>query len=152
MGHFTTVSRAMKFYEEVTGDWLKEKEQILKFIGCPPFAACTLQIKAFLSTVYSCGLRLAVALNLTIDDVDRARMMLRVRKGKGDKGRDVPLPESTCALLRAYWKTHRNPRLLFPALGRSGNQGADALRPMAQGSVQGALRRILKELPQIRKE
>jgi hypothetical protein len=33
MGHFTTVSRAMKFYDGATGDWLKEKEQILKFIG-----------------------------------------------------------------------------------------------------------------------
>ena len=113
--------------------------------------ANTPQIKTFLSTVYSCGLRLAEALNLRVDDVDRARMMLRVRKGKGDKGRDVPLPESTYALLRAYWKTHRNPRLLFPALGRSGRLGATALKPMAQGSVQGALRRILKELPQIRK-
>lgn len=33
MGHFTTVSRAMTFYDKVTGDWLKEKNQILKFIG-----------------------------------------------------------------------------------------------------------------------
>jgi len=109
------------------------------------------QIKAFLTTVYSCGLRLAEALSLTVDDIDASRMMLRVRKGKGDKGRDVPLPESTYALLRAYWKTHRNPRLLFPALGRCGTKGPTALVPMAQGSVQGALRRILKDLPQIRK-
>jgi hypothetical protein len=33
MGHFTTVSRAMKFYDEATGIWSKEKERILKFIG-----------------------------------------------------------------------------------------------------------------------
>jgi hypothetical protein len=33
MGHFTTVSRAMKFYANAEGEWLKEKEQILKFIG-----------------------------------------------------------------------------------------------------------------------
>lgn len=33
MGHFTTVSRAMRFYDEAGGIWAKEKQQILKFIG-----------------------------------------------------------------------------------------------------------------------
>ncbi|MDF7802051.1 transposase [Pontiellaceae bacterium B1224] len=33
MGHFTTVSRAMKFYDDPGGNWAKEKECILKFIG-----------------------------------------------------------------------------------------------------------------------
>ena len=109
------------------------------------------QIKAFLSTVYSCGLRLSEALNLEVSDIDKERMTLRVRDGKGAKERYVPLPKSTYALLREYWKTHRNPRLVFPALGRRRDQGPTALRPMAQGSVQGALRRILKQLPKIQK-
>jgi len=114
--------------------------------------ANTPQIKTFLTTVYSCGLRLAEALNLTVDDVDKSRMMLRVRKGKGSKDREVPLPESTYLLLREYWKSHRNPRWIFPALGRRGDGGPTALVPMAQGSVQGALRKIIKQLPQIRKQ
>jgi putative transposase len=33
MGHFTTVSRAMRFYDEAEGVWSTEKQQILKFIG-----------------------------------------------------------------------------------------------------------------------
>lgn len=33
MGHFTTVSRAMRFYDEAKGEWAKEKQRILKFIG-----------------------------------------------------------------------------------------------------------------------
>ena len=33
MGHFTTVSRAMKFYDKAEGKWAKEKQRILKFIG-----------------------------------------------------------------------------------------------------------------------
>jgi REP element-mobilizing transposase RayT len=33
MGHFTTVSRAMRFYDEAEDVWAKEKQQILKFIG-----------------------------------------------------------------------------------------------------------------------
>jgi integrase/recombinase XerD len=109
------------------------------------------QIKAFLSTVYSCGLRLSEALNLEVSDIDRERMTLRVRDGKGTKERFVPLPESTYLLLRAYWPTHQNPRLIFPALGRRRDQGPTADKPMAMGSVQGALRTILKQLPKIKK-
>ncbi len=33
MGHFTTVSRAMRFYDESEGEWAVEKKNILKFIG-----------------------------------------------------------------------------------------------------------------------
>lgn len=109
------------------------------------------QIRVFLSTVYSCGLRLSEALNLEVGDIDKERMTIRVRDGKGAKERFVPLPESTYLLLRAYWVTHRNERLLFPALGRRRDQGPTALKPMAMGSVQGALRKILKQLPKIRK-
>ncbi len=33
MGHFTTVSKAMKFYDKTRGIWAGEKDGILKFIG-----------------------------------------------------------------------------------------------------------------------
>jgi hypothetical protein len=33
MGHFTTVSRAMRFYDVAEGEWGEEKRRILKFIG-----------------------------------------------------------------------------------------------------------------------
>jgi hypothetical protein len=33
MGHFTTVTRAMKFYDAPPGLWADEKQQILKFFG-----------------------------------------------------------------------------------------------------------------------
>ena len=33
MGHFTTVSRAMRFYDEAEGIWATEKQRIIKFIG-----------------------------------------------------------------------------------------------------------------------
>ena len=109
------------------------------------------QVKTFLSTVYSCGLRLSEALFLEVGDIDKERMALRVRDGKGEKTRYVPLPKSTYLLLREYWKTHRNKRLLFPALGKRHDQGPTAQKPMAISSVQGALRRILAKLPQIKK-
>ncbi len=108
--------------------------------------ARTPQNKAFLTTVYSCGLRLNEALHLHVDDIDADRMRIHVHHGKGAKDRYVPLPEATLLLLRSYWKTHRNQNLIFPALGRSGKKGPTATHPMSKTSVQGALRRVLKQL------
>ena len=144
-------------------DWETIKLLKIKRLSVPPTVlsidevrlilntARTPQAKTFFTTVYSCGLRLNEALALEVGDIDSERMVLRVRKGKGGKDRDVPLPDSTLKMLREYWLTHRNPRLIFPALGRGLHGGRTANRPMGDGSVQGILRRILKELPGIRK-
>lgn len=95
---------------------------------------------AFLSTVYACGLRLSEALAIQVSDIDKTRMMLHVHRGKGAKDRFVPLPVETLALLRRYWVTHRNPVMIFPALGRGQSLGAVSKTPMAIASVQGAFR------------
>ncbi len=113
------------------------REEVRALLGC----VRTAHNRAFLSTVYACGLRLQEALHLEVSDIDSGRMMLHVHRGKGAKDRLVPLPQSTLATLRAHWRTHRHPRLLFPALGRSGQAAAGATTPMAISSVQGALRR-----------
>ena len=102
--------------------------------------------KSYLTTVYTCGLRLHEALYLQIDDIDSLRMRIHVHRGKGAKDRYVPLSESTLHILRNYWKLHRNPLWIFPQLNRSGKEGPTATRPMAKSSVQGALRRVLKQL------
>lgn len=94
----------------------------------------------YLTTVYTCGLRLSEALNLEVNDIDGNRGLIHVYAGKGAKDRYVPLPEKTLALLRGHWKTHRHPRLLFPAMGRDMRGAHDAKHPMARSSVQGALR------------
>lgn len=104
------------------------------------------QVKTFhnyvyLSTVYSCGLRLHEGLHLEVPDIDSKRMMIHVHRGKGAKDRYVPLPQSTLQLLRRHWSTHRHPQLIFPAMGRDGKGAAAANTPMAKSSVQGALRR-----------
>jgi len=96
---------------------------------------------AYLATVYSCGLRLQEGLYLEVSDIDGPRKLIHVHRGKGAKDRYVPLPESTYALLRRYWRTHRNPRLIFPAVGRSGQEGPTSQIPMSIEGVQGALRK-----------
>lgn len=94
----------------------------------------------YLATVYSCGLRLQEGLFLEVSDIDGKRNMIHVHRGKGSKDRYVPLPEATYRLLRSYWATHRNKKLIFPALGRGGINGPKAERPMSIEAVQGAFR------------
>ncbi len=99
----------------------------------------------YFSTVYSCGLRLQEAPNLQVSDIDSSRMMVYVHRGKGAKDRYVPLPKETLNLLRRYWKTHRNAKLVFPAVGRGHTNGPTSTIPMNRASVQGALGRAVKK-------
>jgi len=101
----------------------------------------TFHNQVYLQTVYSCGLRLQEGLYLQISDIDGARKMIHVHRGKGAKDRYVPLPEATLDLLRRYWSTHRNPKLIFPAVGRTRNQGPVSTIPMSIEGVQGGFRR-----------
>jgi site-specific recombinase XerD len=102
--------------------------------------------RAFLWTVYSLGLRLQEGLALQVGDIDSARMVVHVHRGKGAKDRYVPLPARTLTVLREYWATHRHPQLLFPATGRDHRQASTATHPMGKASVQGAMRRTVLEL------
>ncbi len=99
-----------------------------------------LRYQVFFMTLYSMGLRLSEALNLTIHDIDKSTMLVHVRDGKGGKDRMVPLPERTLLVLRCYWKTHRHARLLFPGTHTK------TATPMDKGSVQKALKRVLVDV------
>jgi integrase/recombinase XerD len=109
-------------------------------------AVRTVHNRTYFWTVYSLGLRLGEGLHLQVGDIDSARMMVHVHRGKGAKDRYVPLPSRTLAMLRAYWVTHRHPHWLFPATGRDHRQATRADGPMDKSSVQGAMRRVVREL------
>lgn len=117
---------------------LAEVRQILALVRLPGYKVC-------LTTIYSCGLRLQEGTHLHVADLDSARMMIHVRHGKGAKDRYVPLPQPTLRLLRQYWRTHRNPVLLFPAEGRDHIDLAKSTAPMSKRSVQDAFRAALKQ-------
>ena len=107
------------------------------------------QVKALdhrvaLTTIYSCGLRLGEALKLEVGDIDSQRMFLHIRGGKGNRDRFVPLPQRTLELLRELWRSHRHPRLLFPAKGHSGLGAATATEPMCRTTLQRAFRLALR--------
>lgn len=95
----------------------------------------------YLRTVYSCGLRLQECLFLEVSDIDGKRNMIHVHRGKGARHRYVPMPRATYLLLRKYWLTHQNKKLIFPAVGRGQNKGPVSKKPMSIDGVQGAFRR-----------
>jgi integrase/recombinase XerD len=115
-----------------------EVRQLLALVRLPRYQVC-------LTTIYSCGLRLQEGTHLQVADLDSARMMIHVRHGKGAKDRYVPLPKRTLELLRQYWRTHRNPVLLFPAEGRDHVDLAKSSEPMSKSSVQDAFHAALKQ-------
>ena len=117
------------------------------------------RFRVILRLIYACGLRLGEAVALEVRDIDAAQGRLHIRDGKGGKERFVPLPAALLPELRAWWTTHRHPRLLFPAAGRAWrvNRRASeveqaaalsahqtkATRAMSESSVQNAFRLAL---------
>jgi len=117
-------------------------DEVRQLIG----AVRTLCYRIYFSTVYSLGLRRNEGLHLQAGDIDSARMLVHVHRGKGAKDRFVPLPARTLALLREYWVTQRNPVWLFPANGSDRRQAVSSDRPMLKNGVQHTMRRMVHEL------
>lgn len=105
-----------------------------------------LRYRAIFATLYSLGLRIQEGVNLHVADIDSARMLVHVHRGKCAKDRFVPLPQRTLEILREYWKVHRNPSLLFPAPGRGGIHCPHTDKPMPLNSVQMVLKDVVREL------
>lgn len=117
----------------------EEVRRILAEVRIPVYRVC-------LTTIYACGLRLLEGAHLQVPDVDSARMVLHIH-GKGNKDRYVPLPAPTLELLRAFWRTHRSPKWLFPAPTRHGlpHSLANDGGPVHRSSLQSAFKRALKK-------
>jgi len=84
--------------------------------------------RTLFDVAYSCGLRLKELLGLEVADIDSARMVLRIRRGKGQKDRFVPLSPRLLGALRAYWRSCQPRTWLFPGLEWS--------KPLTDGTVQ----------------
>lgn len=117
----------------------EEVWHILEHIHLPHYRVC-------LSAIYACGLRLLEGVHLQVQQIDSCRMQLHIQGGKGNKDRYVPLPPRTLTLLRAHWRSHRNPRWLFPAGGSAGCDRPTATVPMCARGLQHAFHAAVQEL------
>jgi integrase/recombinase XerD len=86
-----------------------------------------LRQRTMLAVLYGSGLRVSEVTQLKAGDIDSARNVLWVRRGKGRRDRQTLLPTKLLELLRCYWRTLRPTGWLFP--------GTDP--PLAQSRVPG---------------
>jgi site-specific recombinase XerD len=69
------------------------------------FNACqNTKHRVILSLLYACGLRVSELLNLKWEHIDRHRLIINIIGGKGNKDRQVMLPESLIPLLETYYR------------------------------------------------
>jgi len=108
-------------------------------------ATRVLRYRVFILVTYSMGLRLDEALTLQVGDIDAARKLVHIRRGKGHKDRLIPLPDLTLQALRVLWSKHRHPRWLFPnPVGKPENIKY-AVSHMDRGGAQNAMRAVVKD-------
>ena len=77
-------------------------------------SASNLMHRAILMTLYATGMRRAELCRLKVSDIDKERMVIHIRQGKGQRDRDVDLSESLLETLREYWRWMKPKTYLFP--------------------------------------
>jgi len=64
--------------------------------------------KVILALLYSCGLRVSELINLKWSHIDRERMIINILQAKGNKDRQVMLPEAIIPLLEQYYHEYKS--------------------------------------------
>ena len=103
--------------------------------------------RAALTLIYLCGLRISECVHLEVGDIHSSEKQIHVHRGKGAKSRYIPLPDKGLEMLKTYWKIHRNPRFVFPAVGQGlrSIQITDIDEPMKMNSLRDAFQKTVKE-------
>jgi integrase len=80
-------------------------------------SAANLRHRSILMTLYSTGMRRSELCHLRPEDIDKERMVIRIRQGKGGKDREVPLSPKLLDQLRTYYRSlKRRNGWMFPSL------------------------------------
>jgi integrase/recombinase XerD len=96
-------------------------------------ATTNIKHRMLLMTTYGGGLRVSELVHLELTDIHSERKLIRVNQGKGRKDRYTLLSVRLLEELRAYYRTYRPQRWLFP--------GADGTQPLAVATAQKAFDR-----------
>lgn len=90
---------------------------------------------AALMVIYSGGLRVGEAVKLKLSDIDRERMSIRVRQGKGAKDRYTILGERALEVLREYWHAYHPQDWLFPGKKAGNYLSVSSIQCAFRGSL-----------------
>jgi integrase/recombinase XerD len=88
-------------------------EEVTRMIDATP----NLRHRTILMTLYSTGMRRSELCHLRPEDIDKERMVVRIRQGKGGKDREVPLSPKLLEQLRTYYRSVKvRNGWMFPSL------------------------------------
>lgn len=85
------------------------QEEVARVLAAPRL----LRYRALLAMTYGSGLRVSEAIRVRIADVDRGRMMLFVKAGKGHKDRYTVLSSCALKLLEDLWRAEHPTEYFF---------------------------------------
>lgn len=74
-------------------------EEVKKIINFPK----NLKHQVIICSLYNCGLRISELINLKLSDIDRERMVLKIKSSKGNKDRNVPIQAKILDLYERYY-------------------------------------------------
>lgn len=123
------LSREKEYYDierprkEKTLPSVLSKIEIAKIIR----SISNLKHKCIISILYSGGLRRSEVLNLTPEDIDSERMLIKVRAGKGKKDRYTLLSQKLLTLLQEYLLKYRPEEWLFEGKSIHGQYSATSI-------------------------
>jgi site-specific recombinase XerD len=109
------------------------KEEILDLLRCTK----NLKHRTVLALLYSSGLRVSEAIQLTLDCFDFDRRQLFIRNSKGRKDRVVVLAESFLPLFQNYYMTYQ-PNIYFVENPKGGIYSAESIRGFLKRSCKAA--------------
>ena len=95
----------------------KQLPEILSTEELERFFAVTQNRKhrAMFMTAYAAGLRVSEVVRLKVTDIDSSRMMIQIKKGKGQRDRYSILSAKLLKELRTYWEQYKPKEWLFPS-------------------------------------
>lgn len=105
-------------YDKVSFKRPKSEKKLPRVIDCDLIIQKlnkiqNLKHRTILTLTFSVGLRVSEIVNLRIEDIDSARMLIHIKNAKGRKDRMVPLSPNVLKLLREYWKKYKPTEHLF---------------------------------------
>lgn len=89
-------------------------EEIKKLIEFPK----NLKHQVIICILYNCGLRISELINLQLSDIDRERMILKIKNSKQNKDRNVPIQPKILELIEKYYREYKPEKYLL-----NGQQG-----------------------------
>ena len=98
-------------------------------------ASKNLKHLAALMVIYSGGLRVGEVVKLKLSDIDKERMTIRIRQGKGAKDRYTILGERALEVLREYWHAYHPENWLFPGKKAGNYLSVSSIQCAFRGSL-----------------